>query len=206
MTPVLTRNLLLRLVFCPIAALGTLTSCSGPGSLADSSSQSVRQSVPQSAAQAVPVRTDLTPIGDVVGGVPVERVIDGDTIKVLLRGQDITVRLIGLDTPETVKPGSPVECFGPEASDFAKQMLNGQTVTLESDASQGVTDRYGRVLAYVWLELPGDALSLFNLEVVAGGYGIERQYGPLPYVWREEFAAAQASAQRDDLGMWGACA
>ncbi len=192
MTNVHTRNLLLGLLFGPIAAVGTLTACSGPG--------------------AQPVRSDpapssgLTPRGDIVSGVPVERVIDGDTIKVLVRGQNVTVRLIGIDTPETVKPDSPIECFGPEASDFARGVLNGQSVTLEFDASQGATDRYGRALAYVWLELPDGALSLFNLNAVAGGYAIERQYGAIPYAWRQEFVVAQESAQRSDLGMWSACA
>ena len=192
MTHAHTRHLLLGLVFFPIVAVGTLTACS------DSAAQPPRSDLA--------LRSDLKPRGDVVHGVPVERVIDGDTIKVLLRGQDVTVRLIGIDTPETVKPNSPIECFGPEASDFATQMLDGQSVTLEFDASQGATDTFGRALAYVWLELPGGALSLFNLETVTGGYAIERQYGAVPYAWRQEFSAAQDFAQQGDLGMWRACA
>ncbi len=198
MTIAHTRNLLLALVFVPIAAVGALTACSGPDA------QEARAALAPGSDLAP--SSDLAPRGEVVSGVPVERVIDGDTIKVLLRGQDVTVRLIGIDTPETVKPGSPVDCFGPEASEFAQQMLDGQSVTLEFDAGQGATDKYGRALAYVWLELPGGGLSLFNLNAVAGGYANERQYGATPYAWRPEFAAAQESAQHGDLGMWSACA
>lgn len=200
MTHIHTRNLLLGMVFFPITATVALTGCASGPSSADLSPGM------GSAVPSTPARTDLTPHGDVVRGVPVERVIDGDTIKVLLRGQDVTVRLIGIDTPETVKPDSPVECFGPEASDFAMRMLDGHTVTLEFDESQGATDKYGRALAYVWRELPGGDLSLFNLEAVAGGYATERQYGANPYAWRQEFTAAQTSAQQGDLGMWRACA
>ena len=137
--------------------------------------------------------------------VPVERVIDGDTIKVLLNGQSVSVRLIGIDTPETVKPGSPVECFGPEASDFAKAALTDQRVTLEADASQGGTDRYGRMLAYVWRQAPEGGLTLFNLDAVAAGFAHERQYGPTPYAWKGALDEAQRAAQKADAGLWGAC-
>ena len=108
-----------------------------------------------------------------------------------LDGDDVSVRLIGMNTPETVKPDSPVECFGPESSDFAKETLTGARVTLEFDASQGRTDQYDRVLAYVWRELPDGSLSLFNLESIAGGYAFERQYGSTPYAWKDEFVTAQ---------------
>ncbi len=152
-----------------------------------------------------PVRTDLSPRGVVVSGVMVERVVDGDTIHVRINGDDVTVRLIGIDTPETVKPDFPVECFGPEASDFAKEALTGQSVTLELDASQGNEDRYGRVLAYVWREAPDGSLALFNLDAVAGGYARERQYGSTPYEWKAELARAGQKAQDAGAGLWAAC-
>lgn len=156
---------------------------------------------------AVPsVPSTLAPLGRAVSGVSVERVVDGDTIVVDLDGQSVTVRLIGIDTPETVKPDSPVECFGPEASDFAKQLLTGSRVTLELDDSQGAQDRYGRTLAYVWRELPDGSRRLFNLESVLGGYAIERQYGSTPYAWRETLAAGQRQARAAEAGLWGACA
>lgn len=152
-----------------------------------------------------PVRTDLVPKGAVVAGGIVERVVDGDTIHVRVNGDDVTVRLIGIDTPETVKPDSPVECFGPEASDFAKEALTGQRVTLELDASQGNEDRYGRLLAYVWREAPDGSLSLFNLDAVAAGYARERQYGSTPYAWKVELDEAGQRAQAAGSGLWGAC-
>jgi micrococcal nuclease len=157
------------------------------------------------ASAAAPRATDLTPKGRTVEHVPVLRVVDGDTLHVLVDGHDVTIRLIGINTPETVKPGSPVECFGPEASEYAKAVLDGARVTVEYDASQGMTDRYGRTLAYVWLELPEGGRSLFNLDAVTGGFAEARQYGPTPYGWKTTFDAAQAHARAVDAGMWGAC-
>lgn len=161
-----------------------------------------------SGALVVPLATaagTLSPRGPAIADVPVERVVDGDTIKVLLNGRSTTVRMIGIDTPETVKEGTPVQCFGPEASDLAKAALEGTRVTLEADPAQGPTDRYGRMLAYVWRQLPDGTVSMFNLESVANGFARERQYGPNPNAWRTELRAAQREAQGRDLGLWGAC-
>lgn len=157
------------------------------------------------AALDAAVDARLKPKGPTQAGGVVDRVVDGDTVHVLVDGQDITVRMIGINTPETVKPGSPVECFGPESSEFAKAALTGKRVTLEYDATQGRTDQYGRTLAYVWVERPGGGLRLFNLASVAGGYAFERQYGPTPYAWKKQFAAAQRSARDASRGLWGAC-
>lgn len=172
-------------------ALTVLTSCGSP-----------------SGDQAVPTVSQppgMQPKGATETGLPVDRVIDGDTIKVMIDGQDVTVRLIGMNTPETVKPNSPIECFGPESSDFAKQVLTGQRVTLEFDDTQGTTDRYGRTLAYVWLEGADGSLRLFNWDSIAAGYAFERQYGSTPYAWKEEFADAAARARSAGAGLWGAC-
>lgn len=79
----------------------------------------------------------------------VTRVVDGDTIHVDIAGQDFPVRYIGMNTPETVAPDKPVECYGPEASARNKQLVTGQTVELEKDISE--TDQYGRLLRFVWL-------------------------------------------------------
>jgi len=133
----------------------------------------------------------------------VDRVVDGDTVIVLLADGAARerVRLIGVDTPETVEPGAPVDCFGPEASAFTTTTLPvGATVWLEADDSQGDADRYDRLLRYVWT--PGG--TMLNEELVAQGYGREDTYDDA-YRWRDAFLAAQATAERDGAGLWGAC-
>jgi micrococcal nuclease len=147
----------------------------------------------------------LKPKGETVAGVQVRRVVDGDTIIVGLGEGDVTVRMIGINSPESVKPDWPVECYGPESSAFAQSALAGRTVTLEFDQSQGRRDQYGRTLAYVWIERAAGALRMFNLDAVARGYARERQYGPVRYAWRNAFREAQATARRAGIGLWGAC-
>ena len=154
---------------------------------------------------AGPTAAGLAPRGETVSGLGVIRVVDGDTVHVNLAGRDVTVRMIGIDTPETVKPDAPIDCFGPEASDFANDALTGRTVTLEFDDSQGRTDRFGRTLAYVWVEGDGGSLSLFNLDAVMRGYALEQLHGPTPFAWQREFRAAQDAARLRDVGLWQAC-
>ncbi len=133
---------------------------------------------------------------------PVVKVVDGDTLAVLMNGKSVTLRLIGLDTPETVDPRKPVQCFGKAASDKAKEMLTGKAVRLEYDASQGTLDKYGRTLAYVFLS---DGTN-FNQYMIAEGYGHEYTYN-LPYKYQSEFKAAEKSAREQKKGLWadGAC-
>jgi micrococcal nuclease len=127
----------------------------------------------------------------------VTRVVDGDTIHVEYRGRDVDVRLIGVDTPETVAPGQPVECGGPAASRFTERQLDGRRVRLEFDVQR--IDPYGRTLAYVWL---GDRL--FNRTLVARGYAQVATYPPdVKYV--DVFLAAQRRARSRGLGLWGSC-
>jgi micrococcal nuclease len=178
-----------------VVASAVLVACSG--------SSTETSTAPVHSTAAVSLPSGLAPKGQTVDGT-ITRVVDGDTVHVDVDGQDVTVRMIGINTPETVKPGSPIECFGPEASQFAKDALTGQPVTLEFDASQGMTDKYDRTLAYVWHPVDG-VLSLFNLEAVAGGYAFERQYGSSPYAWADEFRAASKRAKGAGLGLWGAC-
>ncbi|MDQ3767385.1 MAG: thermonuclease family protein [Actinomycetota bacterium] len=126
----------------------------------------------------------------------VSRVIDGDTIEVQLQGTT-GIRLIGIDTPETVHPSEPVGCFGPAASRFTQRSLEGRTVRLEFDVER--TDHYGRTLAYVF----ADGL-LFNKTLVARGYAHVTTYPPnVKYV--ERFLTAQQSARGADRGLWGDC-
>ncbi len=132
----------------------------------------------------------------------VDRVVDGDTLVVNVGGTLEKVRLIGLNTPETVDPRRPVQCFGHEASDKAKEMLVGKSVRLEADSSQDDRDKYGRLLRYVFLS---DG-TLFNKHMIEEGYGYEYTYR-LPYKYQAEFKAAQGSAREKGKGLWapGVC-
>ncbi len=132
----------------------------------------------------------LTKLLDVIS------VVDGDTIKVSELG---TLRLIGIDTPETVDPRKPVQCFGKEASNKAKSLLTGKKVRLEFDSTQGRLDKYGRTLAYVYTE---DGL-FFNKEMIEQGFAHEYTYST-PYKYQTEFKNAQKEAQEAKEGLWGA--
>lgn len=131
------------------------------------------------------------------GPYPVTGVVDGDTITVDDTGTGSTVRLLGIDTPETVDPNQPVQCFGPEAAARAEELLNGQQVWLETDPSQATVDAYGRTLAYVWLA--GD--QLLNLQLIEEGYAREYPHAS-PYRYQDTFQAAQTEATVAQLGLW----
>lgn len=121
----------------------------------------------------------------------VTRVVDGDTIEI---DGGTKVRLIGIDTPETVDPNRPVGCYGKEASDFTKSQLVGKQVRLEKDVSE--TDKYGRLLRYVWI---GD--SLFNKKLVEEGYAQVSTYPP-DVKYQEIFLTAQTNARNGNKGLW----
>lgn len=128
---------------------------------------------------------------------PVTSVVDGDTIKVNINGTVETLRLIGMDTPETVDPRKPVQCFGKEASNKAKELLIGTKVRLEKDPTQGELDKYGRTLAYIYRE---DGL-FYNKYMIEQGYAHEYTYNT-PYKYQAEFKVAQKSAQENLRGLW----
>ncbi len=121
----------------------------------------------------------------------VTRVVDGDTI--VLDGNE-RIRLIGVDTPETVHPKKPVEYFGKEASDFTKRMVEGKQVRLES-YKRG-SDKYGRSLAYVYLE---DGTCL-NAEIIKQGYGFA--YTKFPFEKMEKFRKYEREAREQKKGLW----
>jgi micrococcal nuclease len=127
----------------------------------------------------------------------VTKVTDGDTIHVDLNGVDETVRLIGINTPETVDPRRPVECFGREASDKLKSLAKGKIVRLEYDESQSLRDTYGRLLAYVYLE-DGQML---NKKLIGEGYAYEYTY-MTPYKYQSEFRELQNIARTSKRGLW----
>ena len=128
---------------------------------------------------------------------PVTRVVDGDTFEALVEGEEEDVRLIGVDTPETVKPGAPVDCFGPQASAYLHGLLEGRTVRLVFGEER--RDVYGRLLAYARL---GDRL--VNAELVRLGLARTLTIPPndslAPLLGSLERRAARAGR-----GLWGAC-
>jgi micrococcal nuclease len=127
----------------------------------------------------------------------VERVVDGDTIEARIGDEVEDVRLIGIDTPETVKPGSPVECFGPRASRFAHRLLEGRRVRLVFGAER--RDAYGRLLAYAHL-----GPTFVNALIVRRGLARtltippNDRYAPL-------LRSLELDAARAGRGLWGAC-
>lgn len=125
----------------------------------------------------------------------VTKVIDGDTIE-LADGRK--VRYLGIDTPETVHPSKPVQCFGKEASDYNKNLVSGQYVRLVRDVED--KDKYGRLLRYVYME---DG-TFVNLALVAWGYAYAYTYPP-NVARAKEFVAAQAQARESGTGLWSAC-
>ncbi len=116
------------------------------------------------------------------GPYTVIKVVDGDTIWVDNNGKRQKIRMIRLDTPESVDPRKPVQCFALEASAQAKTILGGQSVYLETDPSQDSVDRYGRTLAYVWTA----SGRLFNLDMITDGFAFEYTYD-LPYRYQQDF-------------------
>jgi len=133
----------------------------------------------------------------------VVKVVDGDTLSLDINGKTETLRLIGINTPETVDSRKPVECFGKESSDKAKELLTGKKVLIEKDASQGERDKYDRLLAYIFLE---DGTN-FNKYMIEQGYAYEYTYNT-PYKYQKEFKEAELEAKNNERGLWadGVCA
>ena len=127
----------------------------------------------------------------------VVEVVDGDTIRVDLAGTVTLVRLIGIDAPETDGPFTDRECFGDEATAFARDALADREVELGFDVDR--TDRFDRTLAYVWVDG-----SLFNERIVYEGFATISTFPPnVRYV--DRFAAAQRDAREEGRGLWAAC-
>lgn len=130
--------------------------------------------------------------------VKVTRVVDGDTIDIEIDGKTERLRYIGIDTPETVDPRKPIQCFGVEASKKNKELVEGKMVRLEKDITD--RDKYKRLLRYVWL---GD--TLINQELVAQGFAKSYSYPP-DIKYQEQIVVAEKKAREDKLGLWTACA
>lgn len=132
--------------------------------------------------------------------VPVLSVIDGDTIAVRIDGVRRKIRLIGVDTPETRKPNTPVQCFGKQASSKMQSLVQSRSVRLQADPTQGDTDKYGRSLRYVFT---ADGRNVAQT-LIAGGFGREYTYDAA-YRYQTPFRAAESAARRTHAGLWGAC-
>ena len=157
----------------------------------------------------LPLRTKMTGLAIFIGGfmglitsaqldpisARVERVIDGDTIQVRFEGKSYTVRLIGVDTPETKHPTKAVQYFGREASAFTKAALEGKTLLLQKDRTGDTVDRYGRWLRYVLLD--GDN---FNARLIRDGYA--HACRRFPFSKRTQFIQLEEQARRRGIGLW----
>ncbi len=150
-----------------------------------------------------PVKLEFSQISSGSGELIVTRVVDGDTITGNYNGNKVTVRMIGVDTPETVDPRRAVQCFGKEASAKTTELLAGQTVILKSDPTQGDVDKYNRALRYVFLQ---DGTHINEL-LIREGYAHEYTYQSKPYHYQEEFKAAEKIAREQKRGLWadGVC-
>lgn len=128
------------------------------------------------------------------------KVVDGDTIDIRddVRGR-LRVRLLGIDTPETKKPGYTVGCWGPEATEFAKSTMMGQRVALVPDPTQDKTDRYGRTLAYLDKADGWD----YSIEAARAGAAHSYVYHDHPAQRAEQIAAAEQEAKSAGRGLWG---
>lgn len=176
------RSLLLVLALLAVIALSR---CDSPGSVDD------EQDLRFGPGKELPAR--------------VTDVVDGDTIEVQLPdGDEEDVRYIGIDTPESVKPDSPVECGGPRASHVNERLVGGRLVLLKFDAE--ARDSYGRLLAYVYLP-HGDTARrdlLVNAELVERGLARTLEIAPNTAL-AELLSALEAEAGRAGRGLWGNC-
>ena len=127
----------------------------------------------------------------------VERVVDGDTAVMKVGGESVYVRYIGIDTPESVKPGSPVECLGPESSSFNASRVEGRRVELEFDRE--LYDRYDRLLAYVRVDG-----RMVNAELLKKGLATTLTIPPNDR-YADRFSALEQEASDNSEGLWQAC-
>lgn len=134
-----------------------------------------------------------------IGYYKVSYVYDGDTIAINMSGNDEKIRLIGVDTPETYDPDVPVQCYGPEASDYSKTNLLDKEVRLEADPTNQNRDRYNRLLRYVYLK---DG-TLWNQLLISEGYGFA--YLRYPFLKLEKFKDIEEQARVSGKGLWSAC-
>ncbi len=126
-------------------------------------------------------------------------IADGDTISVDMSGVSERIRLIGVDTPETHDPDTPVQCYGIEAYGFTSSLLEGTSVRLEADPTNSNRDRYDRLLRYVYLK---DG-TLLNLLLIREGMGFA--YTTFPFTKQAQFLKTEENSRSQRKGLWGSC-
>ena len=129
----------------------------------------------------------------------VNHFVDGDTIAVNMNGSVETIRMIGVDTPETHKPNTPVQCYGEIAAAYTKQLIGSSKVRLQADPLDTNRDRYGRLLRYVYLT---DG-ALVDEKLISDGYAFA--YTLFPFQKKDEFKAQEEAAKQAGKGLWSAC-
>ena len=161
-----------------------------------------RPTPPTAAATPTPAPTEPTAAAATFRDATVTNVVNGELVEVSLPGGATRVRLIGIDAPEVVGPGELFQCYGAEATSRAVELLAGQSVRLELDASQGERDAAGNLLAYAWLR---DG-SMYNARMIAEGFALERS-GAAAYRYQGQFKNAEQQARSQQLGLWhpGSC-
>ena len=138
----------------------------------------------------------------VFSSIEVVEVIDGDTIRAQVAGTTETIRLVGVDTPETKHPTKGVQCFGPQATEFLTKMLPAGT-TLRIERDQEARDAFGRLLLYLFRPVNSGELFV-NFELVRRGYGKPLHIEPNSR-YRDAFVAGAFEAQRNQRGLWKWC-
>jgi micrococcal nuclease len=149
----------------------------------------------ESSPLEVPVPTETSEVATVA------KVVDGDTIDVIMSSGREKIRILGIDTPETVKPHTLIACGGPEATIYARQLLTGQTVNLVADPTQDDRDRYRRLLRYVRLSDGRD----YSIEAARAGMARSFIYRNKPVVEQSSIESAEREAQAAGRGLWGRC-
>lgn len=139
-------------------------------------------------------------VKEIISGVyQITRIIDGDTIEVKIKDKQELVRLIGINTPEVDSPYTEEECFGPEASGYAKKLLDKKEVYLIPDSNGQDRDKYNRLLRYVFL-----ANGLFvNAEILKNGFAYNYIYEPFEFM--KQFDFWEKKAKESKIGLWGEC-
>lgn len=129
----------------------------------------------------------------------VVRVVDGDTVVLLYNGTTTKARLIGVDTPESVDPKRPVECYGKEAKEYVTRTLTGSMVEIETDDTQSMYDKYGRLLVYIYQH--GTSSTSLNQDLIEKGYAREYTYNKA-YRYVQNFKESEQRAKEKNIGVW----